>query len=55
MGYYRIPAAGRYRVVYRVREDALIVEVVCLGIRKEGSREDVYQVASKTLSDSENA
>lgn len=52
-GFYRIVAAGRYRVIYRVTNDRVDkalylgrVEVVCFGIRKEGSRTDVYRVAS---------
>ena len=47
-----IRAAGqRYRVIYQVAQDTetLAVIVVVIGIRKEGDRKDVYQVASKRL------
>ena len=42
-GYYRIPF-GRYRIIYRViRRDLHVhVEVVFVGIRKEGDKRDVY-------------
>jgi len=39
----------RYRLVYRVHRGKGIVEVVCLGIRKEESREDIYTLAVKLI------
>jgi mRNA interferase RelE/StbE len=61
-GYRRIVAAGRYRIIYRVLdggepeldEDGDLrylgrVEVVCLGIRREGSSSDVYEIAARIL------
>jgi len=47
MGYRRIPAAGRYRVVYRIDDvdsnkyEGCVV-VVGIGIRRAGSRDDIY-------------
>jgi mRNA interferase RelE/StbE len=49
-GYRSIRAVGqRYRIIYRVERSAVVVMVVAAGIRKEGSREDVYQVAAKLI------
>lgn len=45
----RRACGGRYRIIYRVNDDSLTVEVIFLGIRKEGSRDDVYQQAKKVL------
>lgn len=48
--YRSLRAAGqRYRVLYSVEKDRLIVAVVAIGIRREGSREDVYVLAKKLL------
>lgn len=41
--YRSIPAAGRYRIVYRIDSDAVVVLVVGVGFRKEGDRIDVYE------------
>ena len=47
-GYRSIRAAGqRYRVVYRVEASEVTVYVVAMGIRKEGSKIDVYTLALK--------
>lgn len=49
-GVRSVRAAGqRYRVLYRVYEQAGQVVIVVIGIRKEGDRKDVYNVASKRL------
>jgi mRNA interferase RelE/StbE len=50
-GYRSLHAAGRYRVVYEVKtnEVTVIVIVVVAGIRKEGSRIDVYETLKKLL------
>ncbi|MBI5179419.1 MAG: type II toxin-antitoxin system RelE/ParE family toxin [Nitrospinae bacterium] len=49
-GYRSERAAGqRYRIIYRVDEQSLTVIVVALGIRKEGSKKDIYQLAKKLL------
>jgi len=39
----------RYRIIYRVERSAVVVVVVAAGIRKDGSREDVYRVAAKLI------
>jgi mRNA interferase RelE/StbE len=39
----------RYRIVYRVERSIVTVVVVAAGIRKEGSREDIYRVAARLI------
>jgi len=39
----------RYRILYRVERKRIVVLVVAVGIRKEGSRGDVYALARKLL------
>jgi mRNA interferase RelE/StbE len=39
----------RYRIIYRVERAIVTIIVVAAGIRKEGSREDIYRVAEKLL------
>ena len=49
-GFYSVRAAGqRYRVIYAIEERAGVVTVVVIGIRKEGSKKDAYQVAQRRL------
>jgi mRNA interferase RelE/StbE len=45
-GFMSTRAAGqRYRVVYRVENTKQLVRVYMIGIRKEGSRRDIYTLA----------
>ena len=47
-GYRSIRAVGqRYRVIYRVEHDRVIVLVVAVGIRRAGTRSDIYELARK--------
>lgn len=49
-GLRSVRAAGqRYRILYRVERNRVIVLVVAVGIRKEGSRRDIYSLAKKLL------
>jgi mRNA interferase RelE/StbE len=49
-GFRSIRALGqRYRIIYRVFRDKGIVEVTTLGIRNEGSKQDVYTLAAKLI------
>ena len=49
-GYRSLRAVGqRYRVLYRVEREKVIVYIVALGIRKEGSRLDIYALAKKLI------
>ena len=49
-GYYSVRAVGqRYRIIYAIEQSQVIVMVVALGIRKDGSKQDVYALAKKLL------
>ena len=49
-GYRSLRAVGqRYRVIYRIEEGKVLVLVMALGIRKEGSGKDIYVLAQKLL------
>jgi len=49
-GYRSVRAVGqRYRIIYRVERSIVTVVVVAAGIRKAGSREDIYRVAEKLI------
>lgn len=37
----------RYRILYRLEDDLVVVLVLAVGIRKEGSKRDVYELAEK--------
>lgn len=43
-GLRSVRAAGqRYRIVYRVEREAVVVVVIGVGFRQEGARRDVYR------------
>ncbi len=49
-GYRSLHAVGqRYRIIYRIEEGKVLVLVMALGIRKEGSGKDIYALARKLL------
>ena len=49
-GYRSIRAVGqRYRIIYRGQRSTVTVAVVAAGIRKAGSRVDIYTVAGKLI------
>ncbi len=49
-GYYSVRAVGqRYRIIYAIEQTQVTVMVVALGIRKDGSKQDVYALAKKLL------
>src|SRR6266704_3924270 len=48
IGYRSLRAVGqRYRILYKLEEEQVIVAVVALGIRKAGDKKDVYELAKK--------
>jgi len=50
IGYRSLRAAGqRYRIIYKVEKMKVTVFIVALGIRKEGSKADIYALARKLL------
>jgi mRNA interferase RelE/StbE len=50
---YRSVRIGRYRIIHRYDHENDIVWVLAVGIRKEGSKEDIYMRAARLL-DSDN-
>lgn len=49
-GYRSLRAAGqRYRIIYRIEKDTVLVLIVAVGLRAEGSRKDIYARAEKLL------
>ena len=50
IGFKSIRSVGqRYRVLYKVDNDKIIVFVIALGIRKDGDKKDIYSLAKKLL------
>lgn len=39
----------RYRIIYKLENEQVIVIVVAVGIRKEGDRADIYRIAERLL------
>lgn len=49
-GFRSVRAVGqRYRVVYKVSAEEILVVVVAAGIRKDGAKNDIYNLAKKLL------
>lgn len=49
-GYRSLRAVGqRYRIIYSIEQEAVMVIVVGLGLRKEGDKKDIYTLARKLL------
>ena len=49
--YRSVRAVGqRYRIIYRIEDEEVLVVVVAIGRRQEGDRQDVYQIAQKLVS-----
>lgn len=49
-GYRSIRAVGqRFRILYKITEETVVVSIVALGIRKEGDKADVYALAKKLM------
>ncbi len=47
-GYRSVRALGqRYRIVYRVDQTKIVVIIVGAGIRKEGSKKDIYSILNR--------
>ena len=48
LGFRSVRAVGqRYRIIYRVERHKVLVLIVATGLRKEGSRSDIYVLAQK--------
>ncbi len=52
-GFRSLRAAGqRFRILYTVEQQTVIVYVVAVGLRKEGDRQDIYTQAARLLGQS---
>jgi mRNA interferase RelE/StbE len=52
-GFRSVRAVGqRYRIVYRVEQEQVLVLVVGIGRRKDGDKKDIYVVLEKLLEES---
>lgn len=48
--FYSVRAVGqRYRIIYSLDGEKIIILVVAVGIRREGSKSDVYALAKKLM------
>ncbi len=49
-GYRSLRAVGqRYRIIYRIDGEKVVVTVVAVGIRKEGDKKDIYNLMCDSL------
>lgn len=49
-GLRSIRAVGqRYRIIFQLVEQQVVVTVLAVGIRRDGSRDDIYQLAKKLI------
>ncbi|MCZ7585038.1 MAG: type II toxin-antitoxin system RelE/ParE family toxin [Deltaproteobacteria bacterium] len=49
-GFRSVRAVGqRYRIIYTVERKIITVQVVGVGIRRSGSRDDIYEIARKLI------
>ena len=39
----------RFRIIYRLKDEQIIVVVVAVGMRREGDRSDIYRIAERLL------
>lgn len=47
-GLRSIRAVGqRYRIIYQIRGDEIVVVIVAIGIHRDGARGDIYNLAKK--------
>ena len=47
-GYYSVRAVReRYRILFRLQNDVVLVSVVAVGIRKQGDKNDIYTLAQR--------
>ena len=50
LGFRSLRVIGqRYRIIYSIEPGARTVHIVAAGIRREGARDDIYQLAQKLV------
>ena len=49
-GFYAVRTAGqRYRIIYLIEDQEVVVLIVGVGIRKEGDKKDIYALMKKLV------
>lgn len=49
-GFRSVRAIGqRYRIIYKLKDEQVLVIVAAVGIRREGDRSDIYKIAQRLL------
>ena len=49
-GFRSIRAVGqRYRIIYQIRGNDIVVVIVAVGLRRDGAKDDIYNLAKKLL------
>ncbi|MBE0504873.1 MAG: type II toxin-antitoxin system RelE/ParE family toxin [Desulfuromonadales bacterium] len=49
-GLRSIRAVGqRYRIIYQIRGNEIVVVIVAVGIRRDGAKDDIYKLAKKLI------
>lgn len=48
-GFMSVHAAGRYRIIYHVDREQVVLIIVGAGIRKEGDKRDIYSLTKKLI------
>ena len=48
-GFRSVHAAKRYRVIYKVDKQTVIIYILAAGIRKQGDKKDIYKITRKLL------
>ena len=49
-GFRSLRVAGqRFRIIFRIEDERVIVYIVAVGLRAEGSRRDIYNLAKKLV------
>ncbi|GAM07890.1 plasmid stabilisation system protein [Geobacter sp. OR-1] len=47
-GFRSIRAVGkRFRIIYQIRGNDIVVVIVAIGIRRDGAKDDIYNLAKK--------
>ncbi|MBE0504857.1 MAG: type II toxin-antitoxin system RelE/ParE family toxin [Desulfuromonadales bacterium] len=47
-GFRSIRAVGqRYRIIYQIRDNDVVVVIFAVGIRRDGAKDDIYNLAKK--------
>ena len=47
-GFRSIRAVGqRYRIMYQIRDNDIVVVIAAIGIRRDGAKDDIYNLAKK--------